>query len=88
MSLLFCTLDFLCPLLFYLLGRSIGKGKRKTVLISESVFVFLLALLFAPITYRYFSLLVQGILCAGLLFVQFFFVWLNLFLAEKENRAG
>lgn len=70
MSGIFLLLDFLIPLFFFFLGRSL-KGEKRREVIRESLFVFLLSLLFAPVSYAYLSLSAQGALCAALIFVQY-----------------
>lgn len=78
MNVLLLALDFLCPAVFFLLGRALGK-KEGRGLIKDSILVFLSALLFAPIAYRFFSVSVQGI-CTGLIiFLQFALVSFRLY---------
>ena len=66
---LFLALDVLIPLFFLLLGISVKGGKR-SALVKESLVCLVSALLFAPIAALFFSLQVQGMVCAGILFVQ------------------
>ena len=69
MSALFLALDLAFPLVFFALGRGM-KDRRKRVFILQSLLVFLLALICAPIAYLYFSLSAQGFLCAGIIALQ------------------
>ena len=69
MSELFFALDFLIPLFFLLLGISV-KGEKRSALVKESLVCLVSALLFAPLAEVFFSLQVQGMVCAGILFAQ------------------
>ena len=69
MSELFLALDFLIPLFFFFLGISV-RGKKRSALVKESLVCLASALLFAPIAALFFSLQVQGMVCAGILFAQ------------------
>ena len=80
---LFLILDFFCPVFFLILGFNFPRKRIGRKLVSEGLAVFVLALLFAPICYRWFSLEVQGFLCAMLLFVQFFLVACRLYSREQ-----
>lgn len=81
MQLVFLLLDFLFPLFFIALGICL-KGKKRRILIKESVLVLGVAILFAPLSYFYASVPVQGVLCAGLIFLQFLLLARN-FLFQK-----
>ncbi len=83
MEIVLLALDFLCPTFFFLLGRT-RRGRTRRVLVRESLLTFLLALLFAPIGFLFFSLSVQGIICAGILLSQFLFLTKEMILTEKK----
>lgn len=78
MKELLLAVDFICPAVFFLLGRALGK-KEGRALIKDGLLVFLAALLFAPIVYLFFSLAVQGVCTALLIFLQFALVAFRLY---------
>ena len=78
MKELLLTVDFLCPAVFFLLGKALGK-KEGRALIKDSIFVFLSSFLFAPLVYVFFSVAVQGVCTALLIFLQFAMVAFRLY---------
>ena len=70
MRLCFLLVDLLCPLLFFAIGFA-KKGTVGRLLIRESALVLTAALLFAPVSYLFFPIEVQGTICAVLLLIQF-----------------
>lgn len=78
MKEVFLAVDFLCPLIFFSLGRALGK-KEGRALIKESLLVFVSALVFAPMAYRLFSVAVQGVCTALLILLQFALVSFRLY---------
>lgn len=70
MKELLLFLDFFCPVLFFFLGRSLGKRAGR-VLVKESLLVLFSAVLFSPAAYLYTSLAVQGACTAVLMLLQF-----------------
>lgn len=78
MKELLLAVDFLCPLFFFFLGRALGKRGGRA-LIKDSILVFLSSLAFAPLVYIFFSLAVQGICTALLVFLQFALVAFRLY---------
>lgn len=78
-------LDFLCPSFFFVLGRTL-RGNARKVLVKESLATFFVVLLFAPVVYLYFSLSVQSVFCAGVLFLQFFLFSIGFFKIEREKK--
>jgi len=61
--------NFLIPALFFFLGRSV-KGKKGKDMMTESVFVFLIAIIFTPVVHIFMPLSVQMIFCAFLMLLQ------------------
>lgn len=69
MKTVFLVLDFLIPLFFFLLGTK-SRGKIRRLLVKESLNTFCIALLFAPVGALFFSVAVQGMICAFVLLTQ------------------
>ncbi len=61
--------NFFIPVFFFFLGRSM-KGKKKKAIIAESIFVFLVALIFTPIVHIFSSLSTQMVFSAFLMLLQ------------------
>ena len=78
MKLLLLAVDFLCPLIFFFIGRKLGKEEGR-VLRKNSLLVLFAVLLFAPIAYGHFSLAVQGACTALTLFLQFLLLSYSLY---------
>ncbi len=78
MKELLLAVDFFCPVLFFFLGRAIGK-KEGRALMKDSLLVFLSSLMFSPIVYIFFSVAVQGVCTALLIFLQFAVVSFRLY---------
>ncbi len=62
-------LDFLIPAILFFSGRAM-KGDLGRKLQKESVFVLIVAALFAPILFFFFPLAVQGVFCGCVLLLQ------------------
>ena len=61
--------NFLIPTLFFFLGRSM-KGNLRREIMKESIFVFLIALIFTPVVHIFLPLSVQMIFCAFLMLLE------------------
>lgn len=81
MEIVLLVLDFLCPVFFVLLGRTQHSAVRKRM-VRESLSTLCAALLFAPLAFLFTSLVVQGMLCAGIFFVQFLLLTRSLLLTK------
>lgn len=79
------ALDFLIPAIVFFLGRA-TRNQYGVGLKRESLSVFLLALLFAPILYFGFPLSVQGVFTASLLFLQSILIFKALCGAIQEKK--
>lgn len=66
MALLF---DFFIPVFFFFLGRCLKSSVRRGV-VKESILVFAVALIFAPVVHIFTSLSVQLVFCAFLMMLQ------------------
>ncbi len=78
-------LDFACPLFFFFLGRAL-HGKKRRILVNESLANLCVAVLFAPIVYFLFPLAVQSAFSAGILFLQFFLLSVALVQNERKKK--
>ncbi len=61
--------SFFFPVLFFFLGRSL-KGKKRKEIMTESIFVFTVALIFTPVVHIFTPLSVQTVFCAFLMLLQ------------------
>ena len=76
-------LDFLCPLIFLLMGRK-RKGKVEKILFRESLAVLFAAAVFGPLGVCYYSLAVNCGITATILFCQMIFVFIAL---QQKNPS-
>lgn len=78
MKELLFAITFLCPTLFFFLGRALRK-KEGRKLVKDSLLVFLSSLLFSPIVYRFCSIAVLGAYTALIAFLQFTLIAVRLY---------
>ena len=85
MKALLLVLPILFSAFFICLSFSI-KGKERKILLTESAVVFFCGLLFAPVSYLYFSISVQAIVCAFLFFLQFLLPLKQLYQKTTDDK--
>ncbi len=82
MENVFLVLDFLFPLFFFCLGRSM-KGIPRRALVTSSLQVLSFAAIVSPLAYGFFSLAAQGFGTAFLMCFQFVLIYFSLNRSKK-----